>query len=102
MNEPNKFTSASLGTDQPQNRNEPDGVKARRSDIGFVALMMTLTALFIYLGFWQVNRLAQKEQLISAVEERLGQEPISLPPVQEWVGFDAQTYDFRPLRITGA
>ena len=101
MNMHNESKSASTEPDQPQNQREPVSEKARRTDIGFALFMLTLTALFAYLGVWQVNRLAQKQLLISAVEERLGQQPISLPPVQEWVGFDAQTYDFRPLGVTG-
>ncbi len=78
-----------------------DSKKTIRSHIGFVVFMLALTALFVFLGYWQVDRLALKNARISAVEQRVGEAPISLPPVEEWVAFDPQTYDFRPVQVTG-
>ena len=69
--------------------------------LGFIGFMLALTGLFVYLGYWQLGRLAQKEVLINAVEARVNDAPISLPPVAEWVGFDPETYDFRPLTVSG-
>lgn len=68
---------------------------------GFIVLMLALTGLFVRLGFWQVERLAEKEALIAAVDTGLDTEPIALPPVAEWVGFDPETYDYRPVTISG-
>jgi surfeit locus 1 family protein len=67
----------------------------------FVGLMLGLTGLFITLGAWQLNRLAEKEALIAAVTDRMDDTPIPLPPVAEWIGFDPEVYNFRPVRITG-
>lgn len=67
----------------------------------FVAFMAALTALFIYLGYWQVERLEQKQALISDVQMRADLPPVALPPVAEWVGLDPQTYNFRQVILTG-
>jgi len=39
--------------------------------------------------------------MIADIDERIGNDPIELPSVAEWVGFDPEIYDFRPLTITG-
>lgn len=69
--------------------------------IGFVVFMLALTALFAWLGTWQMARLAQKEQALALIAERIDSAPIPLPAVGEWVGFDAETFDYRPVTMTG-
>lgn len=71
------------------------------SRISFVLFMLALTALFVALGTWQMNRLGEKERAIALVEERIGADPIPLPPLGEWVGFDPDTFDYRPVTLTG-
>lgn len=78
-----------------------DQGKPAKASWSFIVFMLVLTALFAYLGNWQVNRLAEKETMLSAVAERVGLEPVGLPPTTEWVGFDPQTYDFRQIAVTG-
>lgn len=68
----------------------------------FVLLMLSLTAVFAALGWWQVQRLAEKETLAQTIGSRLHLGAVPLPPVREWVGFDAEIYDLRPLSITGS
>jgi surfeit locus 1 family protein len=68
---------------------------------GFIVLMAALTVLFCLLGKWQLDRLAWKEGLIATVAQRMHMSPIPLPPVDEWVGFDAETYEYRPIYATG-
>jgi surfeit locus 1 family protein len=68
---------------------------------GFIALMLVLMVIFIALGTWQMQRLAEKEALIAAVEERLDLPPASPPPVEEWDNLDPETLNFRPLTLTG-
>lgn len=63
--------------------------------------MLALTALFAWLGSWQMARLAEKEQAISLIEERIDADPMLLPAVGEWVGFDPLTFDYRPVTLTG-
>lgn len=68
---------------------------------GFIALMLVLMALFLGLGAWQVERLGEKERLISAVAERMDEAPAELPPLAEWRGFDAEAWNYRPVAVAG-
>jgi surfeit locus 1 family protein len=63
--------------------------------------MLALTGVFVALGVWQLNRLAEKEALIATVEARFHNAPVPFPPSREWVGFDPEAYDYLPVRITG-
>ena len=76
-------------------------MSSRWSILAFVVLMLGLTVLFSVLGVWQLERLREKEALIAAVTERTVAPPAPLPPVAEWVGFDADIFDFRPVTVTG-
>lgn len=69
--------------------------------IAFAVLMLALTGVFAVLGLWQLDRLREKETLIGAVGERTTQTPRPLPPLAEWVGFDAEVFDYRPVTVTG-
>lgn len=68
---------------------------------GFIALMLTLMAVFTTLGIWQVERLAAKEQLIANVASRMNLPPEQLPPIEEWTAFDAEAWDYRPVTASG-
>lgn len=57
----------------------------------FIVLMLGLTALFVTLGVWQVERLAEKEALIASVAEGLASAPVPL----------AQAADYRPVSVAG-
>jgi len=77
----------------------------RRLGVGFwsfVGLMLALTALFVGLGVWQLNRLAWKEGLIAKVTERLTQPPYDLPQVDEWPSLDLETFAYHPVTATGS
>jgi surfeit locus 1 family protein len=76
-------------------------VTGRWATIAFVLLMLALTGLFASLGFWQLDRLRQKETLIATVGERTTQPPRPLPPLAEWVGFDDAVFEYRPVTVTG-
>ena len=55
--------------------------RARRLSWGswtFIVLMLALMLLCVWLGVWQVQRLAEKEALVAAVETGLSQPPIDL------------------------
>jgi surfeit locus 1 family protein len=67
----------------------------------FVLLMLVLTGVFAALGFWQLNRLAEKEALIATVSSRIDLPPVDLPPSAEWVGFDPSIYEYRQVIATG-
>jgi surfeit locus 1 family protein len=63
--------------------------------------MLVLTGLFVWLGVWQVERLAEKEALIAEVDRQLTQPPYDLPPVDQWEAIDIETYAYHPLTLTG-
>jgi surfeit locus 1 family protein len=67
----------------------------------FLVFMLALTAIFVVLGVWQVNRLAWKEGLIADVTARLNQPPYDLPPVAEWPSTDFDTFGFHPVAASG-
>jgi surfeit locus 1 family protein len=69
--------------------------------LSFVALMLALTALFVTLGLWQLERLGEKEIQIAAVAERFSQPPAALPPQSEWASLDPAQFDFRPVTFSG-
>lgn len=85
---------------QPTSQRSPWALTPTK--IGFVGFMLVLTALFAWLGTWQMARLAEKEQAIALIEERIGSAPMPLPAVGEWVGFDPLTFDYRPVTLTGS
>lgn len=67
----------------------------------FLVFMLGLMALFITLGTWQVERLAEKERLIANVTARFNEPPKPFPAFSEWKVFDAEGYDYRPVSLTG-
>lgn len=67
----------------------------------FVALMLGLTALFVALGLWQWERLAEKEALIAAVASRMARAPSDFPAADQWPTLDPEFYNYRPLTVTG-
>ncbi|HTM78286.1 MAG TPA: SURF1 family protein, partial [Devosia sp.] len=67
----------------------------------FVALMAALTVAFVWLGVWQMHRLAEKEALVAAVAERLNQPPTPLPPQAQWPMLDLEKLNFSPMTLTG-
>lgn len=71
------------------------------AQISFVVFMLALTALFITLGTWQVQRLAEKQAMIATVEERFDQPPVAFPDAALWDGLTAEALDYRPFLVTG-
>lgn len=69
--------------------------------ISFVVLMLGLTALFVLLGTWQVQRLADKEALVAVVEDRLHQSPEEFPAEQAWSDLTPEDIDYRSYRLSG-
>lgn len=67
----------------------------------FIVLMLALTALWVSLGVWQVQRLQWKEGLIAEVNARLTLPPVDLPPEAQWPGLDADSWNFRPVKASG-
>ncbi|WP_395815427.1 SURF1 family protein [Devosia sp.] len=60
--------------------------------LAFVVLMLGLTASFAGLGYWQIERLAEKERLIASVAAGLNSAPAPL----------AEAADYRPVTVSGS
>jgi surfeit locus 1 family protein len=71
------------------------------SDWLFAAVMLGLAVVCVLLGNWQMQRLAEKEALIAAVDTRLAEAPIAVPASSEWPGLAMDEWNFRPVTFTG-
>lgn len=69
---------------------------------GFAVLMLALAGVCVWLGTWQMHRLAEKEALIAAVDQRLTAAPIPVPAAQAWADLDLEALNFQPVSLTGA
>src|SRR5215217_9365235 len=67
----------------------------------FVALMLAIAVTCAWLGNWQMQRLAEKEALIAAVDARLGADPVPVPVVATWQDLDLGALNFQPVALTG-
>ncbi|HTN41210.1 MAG TPA: SURF1 family protein [Asticcacaulis sp.] len=67
----------------------------------FVAMMLALSATCVWLGTWQMQRLAEKEALVAVVDARLGADPVPVPPVDQWPGLDVEALNYQPVSLTG-
>ncbi len=89
----------------PGPNEKPDQQETARSinlkRAGFVVFMLALTAVFVYFGTRQTQKLAENDRLSAIINQRINKAPIGLPPVGEWVGFDPEIYNFRPLTVSG-
>ena len=68
---------------------------SRTLRIAFIVLMLGLTALFAWLGTWQMERLGEKEALIAAVETGLHSDPVPLDAT-------SANLAYRPVTATGS
>lgn len=75
--------------------------RLRWTDWLFTALMLALAVTCVFLGNWQMERLAEKEELVVAVDTRLNSEPIAAPPATEWPGLALNEWTFQPVTLTG-
>lgn len=76
----------------------------RRSRLSFVvlfALGLAMTAGFVLLGNWQVERRAWKVDLIERVEARVDAAPVPAPGPAAWPGVTAANAEYLRVRATG-
>lgn len=71
-------------------------------NLAFALLMLGLTAVFLWLGNWQLQRLDEKERLIATVADRMDSAPLPLPRVAEWEVVGWERYDYQPVRLDGS
>jgi len=67
----------------------------------FVAFISILAIIFIALGFYHLQQYSQKLAKDEYNLVQMQQDPISIPPQNEWKIFDADIYSFRPIIIVG-
>lgn len=72
-----------------------------RGDWFFAVIMLVLAAVCVWLGTWQMQRLAEKEALIAAVDARLTAAPLPVPPKQDWDSLDTEALVYQPVEMTG-
>lgn len=75
--------------------------KRERPRWAFIALILTLVAILVALGTWQMFRLQEKDALAAKIAAQAERPPQPLPPVGEWIGFDPEIWDFRRTSVTG-
>lgn len=73
----------------------------RRARLVFVSVMLMLTAAFIALGTWQVQRLFWKLDLIARVEARIHAAPAPAPAAADWGTISAEKDEYRHVTVTG-
>jgi surfeit locus 1 family protein len=72
-----------------------------RSRLIFVSVMVILTAVFIGLGTWQVQRLFWKNALIERVDVRVHAVATPAPPEQGWAVLKAENDEYRRVVVEG-
>ncbi len=58
-------------------------------------------AVLIWLGVWQLHRLAWKEGLLAEIAARADAAPSDAPPVADWAALKPLDYDYRHIKLTG-
>ncbi|MHB0771912.1 SURF1 family protein [Bradyrhizobium sp. 5.13L] len=74
---------------------------ARKARVtGFALFTLFLTAVFVALGVWQLQRRTAKHELIAALTERLAAAPVALPPSAQWAALNPARDEFRRVSFT--
>jgi surfeit locus 1 family protein len=63
--------------------------------------LVALAAVFVGLGIWQLDRLAQRQAMNELGEERMSQEAIHLQLALEEAGGDLESLQYRKVYVTG-
>ena len=70
-----------------------------RRGAGFGIFTLSMVAVFIALGVWQLQRRVEKHALIAALTERLAAAPDALPPPAQWGALPPSRDEFRRVRF---
>jgi cytochrome oxidase assembly protein ShyY1 len=62
-------------------------------------LVLVAIAVLLALGFWQIERLAWKENLIASLKARLTAPPTPLPPLAQWPSLRRSRDEFRRITV---
>ncbi|MVT68933.1 SURF1 family protein [Bradyrhizobium pachyrhizi] len=77
-----------------------DTTTRRPSAAGFGIFTLILIAVFIALGFWQLQRRVEKHALIAALDARLAAPTEALPPPSAWPTLTSAKDEFRRVTLT--
>lgn len=69
--------------------------------IAFIAFMLIVIAILIWLGAWQLQRLTWKQGLVAQVTTRVDLPPKQIPPPADWDQMIPEDFNFTPSLITG-
>jgi cytochrome oxidase assembly protein ShyY1 len=70
-----------------------------RSPAGFSIFTGVMLMMFIGLGLWQLQRRVEKHALIAALDQRLAEAPVALPPPSQWSALTAASDEFRRVQF---
>jgi len=68
--------------------------------LGFGLFTLTMLAVLLGLGSWQLQRRVEKHALIAALNERLAAAPVALPQASAWSTLTPAKDEFRRVRFT--
>ncbi len=77
-------------------------VAKTRGSFGLSLITLAMLATLIGLGVWQLHRKDEKRALIAALDERLAENPVSLPPASAWTALSQAGDEFRRVRFSAA
>lgn len=69
--------------------------------VGPSIMTAIMLAILLSLGFWQVRRLAWKEDLLARIHARIHAPPQSLPPEASWPTLKPDDYEYRHVTASG-
>src|ERR1043166_5478802 len=88
------------GPIDPKNPEMNEAVRTR--SLGFGIFTGVMVAAFVGLGLWQLQRRAEKHELIAALTERLATAPVPLPPPSQWSALTPARDEFRRVSFAAA
>ncbi len=68
--------------------------------LGFGLFTLSMVAVLVGLGVWQLQRRVAKHDLIAALNERLAAAPVPLPPVDTWAALSPARDEFRRVAFS--
>lgn len=77
-------------------------MRSRGKWLALLALCLTGTLLFAALGFWQVERLAWKRDLIARIAQRIAAPHVAAPARPDWASLDLHDAEYRRVQARGA
>ncbi len=70
-----------------------------RGVAGMSIITLAMVAVLVALGLWQLQRKEEKRALIAALTQRLGDQPVALPPKSDWQKLTAEHDEFRRVKF---